>query len=412
MRKSGKLRAARVIAEDTYRSALTLEENVRLRNSKRSSVTDTNTSRELRALLDAAVDGIIIIDHLGVIRSFNRAAERLFGFTNDEVVGRNVSMLMSEEDENAHDGHLARYVDTRAAHIIGKGRDVTVRRKDGSLFPAHLSVGAIAGEDPPRFVGFIHDITQSRRMEAESHQLQDRLTHVSRLATVGEMASGIAHELNQPLAAMATYAHACDRLLALAEPDIEEVRSALKLISDQAVRAGDIIRRMRGLARSDESVRAPVNINTLIDELSTLISSDAKAHGVQFRQELAPDLPAVSANGAQIQQVVVNLVRNALEALAPGRTAPARSEVVVATRRTPDGHVEISISDNGPGVADSLKDRIFDPFCTTKATGTGLGLAISRTIIAAHEGQLEYEPNQPTGARFNVRLVPETMDPT
>ena len=371
----------------------------------------TNTSRELRALLDAAVDGIIIIDHVGVIRSFNRAAQRLFGYSGEEALGQNVSILMTSEDEKAHDGYLARYTQTRTPHIIGKGRDVMVRRKDGSQFPAHLSVGVIAGEEPPRFVGFIQDITHSRRMEAESHQLQDRLTHVSRLATVGEMASGIAHELNQPLAAMATYAHACDRLLALPGPDIEEVRSALKLIADQAVRAGDIIRRMRALARGEESARAPVNVNTLIEELATLINSDAKAHGVSCRQELAADLPLVSANSAQIQQVVVNLVRNALEALAPERAATARAEVVIATRRLPDGRVEISVADNGPGVSAALQDRIFDPFCTTKATGTGLGLAISRTIVAAHDGTLDFEPNPPNGARFNVRLAPESTDP-
>ena len=409
MPKNAKLRSNSAIAEDTYRPAVALKDNVRLRNAKRPAVT-THTSRELRALLDAAVDGIIVIDHLGIIRSFNRAAERLFGFASDEVLGKNVSILMTGEDEKAHDNFLARYVETRVPHIIGRGRDVTARRKDGTVFAAHLSVGAVAGEEPPRFVGFVHDVTHSRRMEAESHQLQDRLTHVSRLATVGEMASGIAHELNQPLAAMATYAHACDRLLALPDPDIEEVRSALKLIADQAVRAGDIIRRMRALARSEESARSPVNVNTLIEELTTLITSDAKTHGVVYRQVLASNLPPVSANGAQIQQVVVNLVRNALEALSPGRAAGGRGEVVVATRLMPDERVEISVSDNGPGVSESLGDRIFDPFCTTKATGTGLGLAISRTIIEAHEGRLEYEPNLPAGARFTLRLPPKWTD--
>jgi len=409
MPKNAKLRSRPAIAEDTYRSAVALKENVRLRNAKRPAVS-THTSRELRAVLDAAVDGIIVIDHLGIIRSFNRAAERLFGFASDEVLGKNVSILMTGEDEKAHDGFLTRYVETRVPHIIGRGRDVTARRKDGTVFPAHLSVGVIAGEEPPRFVGFVHDVTHRRRMEAESHQLQDRLTHVSRLATVGEMASGIAHELNQPLAAMATYAHACDRLLALPEPDIEEVRSALKLIADQAVRAGDIIRRMRALARSEESARSPVNVNTLIEELTTLITSDAKTHGVVYRQVLASNLPPVLANGAQIQQVVVNLVRNALEALSPERAAGGQAEVVVATRLMPDERVEISVSDNGPGVSESLADRIFDPFCTTKATGTGLGLAISRTIIEAHEGRLEYEPNLPAGARFTLRLPPQWTD--
>jgi two-component system, LuxR family, sensor kinase FixL len=195
----------------------------------------------------------------------------------------------------------------------------------------------------------------------------------------------------------------------LPDPDVEEVRSTLKLIADQAVRAGDIIRRMRALARSEESTHSHVDVNALIQELSPLINSDAKAHGVQWRQALSPGLPPISANGAQIQQVVVNLVRNALEAVSPASSQP---EVVVATNRTPDGHVEISIRDNGPGVPESLKERIFDPFCTTKATGTGLGLAISRTIVAAHGGTLGYEPNLPTGARFNLRLAAASMDST
>jgi two-component system sensor kinase FixL len=379
-----------------------------LQNAKQSPLTNINY-RELQAVLDAAVDGIIIIDHRGSIRSFNRAAERLLGFTSAEAIGQNIGILMNRDDQNDHDGFLRRYQENRIPHIIGTGRDVTVRRKDGTVFPAHLSVGAIAGEEPPRFVGFIHDITDSRRMQAESHQLQDRLTYVSRLATVGEMASGIAHELNQPLAAMATYAHACDRLLGLPQPDIEEVRSALKLIADQAVRAGDIIRRMRSLARSEESARAPVSVNTLINELATLINSDAKAHGVSYRQELGTGLSDVCASGAQIQQVVVNLVRNALEAVG-GSHAGRPAEVLIVTRQLLDGRVEISVRDNGPGVPQALREQIFDPFCTTKAAGTGLGLAISRSIVAAHEGTLEYEPNVPDGARFNLRLDPARMN--
>lgn len=363
---------------------------------------DPELPQELNALLDAAVDGIILINHVGLIQVFNRSAERLFGYESSEVIGRNVSLLMTENDQGAHDSYLTRYAATRVPHIIGKGREINAQRKDGSVFPAFLSVGVVAGTEPPRFVGFVQDITNRRQSEQDGLRLQERLMHVSRLATIGEMASGIAHELNQPLAAIATYAHACDRLLGLPEPEIEEIQTALREIAEQAVRAGDIIRRLRSLARAENPQHGPADVNAVIAELTDLIQSDAKAHGVAYRAELAPDLPQVMLDRAQIQQVVLNLVRNALEALALAQL-DAR-EVVVRTRRTPEGEVEIAVCDNGPGVDSQIADRMFDPFCTTKADGTGLGLAISRTIVRAHGGSLEHLPQVAPGACFAIRL--------
>jgi two-component system sensor kinase FixL len=370
--------------------------------------TESKSSQELQALLDAAVDGIVVIDHSGSIQSFNRAAQDLFGYLSEEIVGRNVRVLMTSEDSAAHDAHLARYVETRNPHVIGKGREVDARRKDGTVFPARLSVGEVPGTNPPRFVGFIHDITAQRRVDAEAHRLQDRLMHVSRLATVGEMASGIAHELNQPLAAIATYAHACDRLLGVPDPEIDEVRAALQQIADQAVRAGDIIRKLRSLARTDDGQRLPTDVNTVIEELTDLIQSDAKAHGVQYKRELAANLPMVVLDRSQIQQVVLNLVRNALEALALGQLGAA--QIVITTRCNANDEVEISVRDSGPGVDGALVHRIFDPFCSTKPTGTGLGLPISRTIMRAHGGALEYQPNIPAGACFIVKLPSTRTD--
>jgi two-component system, LuxR family, sensor kinase FixL len=366
------------------------------------------SARELQALLDAAVDGIVLINHRGVVEAFNRSAEQLFGYESSEIIGQNVSMLMTENDAGAHDGYLERYVATRAPHIIGKGREINARRKDGSLFPAFLSVGVVTGADPPRFVGFVHDITDRRKSEQEGMRLQDRLMHVSRLATIGEMASGIAHELNQPLAAIATYAHACDRLLGVPNPEIDEVQIALRQIADQAVRAGDIIRRLRSLARAENGQHGPADVNAVVAELTDLIQSDAKSHGVTYRAVLAPGLPQTMLDRAQIQQVVLNLVHNALEALAPARLNI--KEVVVHTRLTQEGDVEIAVSDNGPGVDDRIADRMFDPFCTTKADGTGLGLAISRTIVHAHGGTLNYVPHAPAGACFEIRLPVERVD--
>ena len=242
----------------------------------------------------------------------------------------------------------------------------------------------------------------SLKPDDDSRRLQDRLLHVSRLAAVGEMASGIAHELNQPLAAVANYAQACERLLGLPNPDLEEVRDALRQIAAQAVRAGDIINRLRGLTRAREARGESSDVNSLIRELNDLIESDARHHQARCHIELAEPLPSIVLERTQIQQVVLALVRNALEALAE---MPAEErEVRVRTVRTADGDVQIEVCDNGPGVSPDIVQRLFDPYCTTKPAGTGLGLASSRTIARAHGGTLDHRPNPPGGACFVLRL--------
>lgn len=233
-------------------------------------------------------------------------------------------------------------------------------------------------------------------------RLQDRLLHVSRLATVGEMSSGIAHELNQPLCAMANYAQACDRLLALPDPDIAEVRDSLQAIASQALRAGEIIRRLRSLARPHLARPGLTDINPLITELTDLIQSSAKHHRVRYRFEAGIGLPRVQIDRSQIQQLVLNLVCNSIEALA--EAPPESPEVVVRTARSAAGDVEVSVSDEGPGVPAAIAPHLFAPFCTSKAAGTGLGLAVSRTIAHANSGSLKYRPNQPTGACFMLTL--------
>jgi two-component system sensor kinase FixL len=362
-------------------------------------------SDETQALLDAAVDGIVLIDHLGSIQGFNRAAERLFGYRASEVLGRNVNVLMPEPDRGAHDGYLARYVRTRVPHIIGIGREVNAQHRDGTIFPALLSVGAVPGTDPPRFVGFIQDVSRRRESEEEARRLQERLMHVSRLTTVGEMASGIAHEINQPLTAVLNYAQACERLLRLPDADLEEVRGALQQIAAQALRAGDVIKRLRTLAHSHDPTYEVAEVNALIEELSDFIEATAKAHDTRYRLELACGLPSVRVDRAQIQQVVLNLVRNAIEAL----SGPS-GEVILRTSLADDGNVEIAVADNGPGVSPAIAPRLFHPFCTSKPAGTGLGLAISRTIVASHGGTLGYRANVPSGACFFLRLPGATQD--
>ena len=380
----------------------------------------------LQAVMDAAVEAIILIDGRGTVSAFNRSAERLFGYTASEVLGRNVAVLMGEPYRSAHDDYLARYAETRIPHIIGVGREIEARRKDGSVFPAFLSVGEVAGDGPHRYVGLIRDVTierqaratleaerdraEARQAEAQAaRQLQERLTHVARMATMGEMAAGIAHELNQPLSAIATYARACDRFLSATEPDLEETRSSVREIANEAMRAGDIIRRLRQVMGGRASEQVATDVSALVDDLVVLAEADARVHKTRIQFELTRGLPRVRTDHAQLQQLILSLVRNAIEALADQPNGDRR--VTVRTAPHLRSHVELSVSDNGPGVEPSIIDHLFAPFVTTKAQGTGLGLCISQTIARTHGGTIGYRPAEPAGACFYVRL-PIIEDPT
>ena len=218
-------------------------------------------SSQLLAVMDAAVDAVILIDGSGSIQAFNRAAERIFGWRADEIHGRNVSLLMPEPDRSAHDGYLTRYLATGHSRVIGVGRDMLAQRRDGSTFPIHLSVGHVAGSEPAQFVGFIRDLTAQRQEEEQARTSTERLMNVSRLATMGEMAAGIAHELNQPLSAIANYAYASERFLNLPQPDLEETREAVREIAAEALRAGVIIRRLRHIVRGNDDKREQLHLD-------------------------------------------------------------------------------------------------------------------------------------------------------
>jgi len=238
-----------------------------------------------------------------------------------------------------------------------------------------------------------------------SDALHGRMLQVSRLATIGEMAAGVAHELNQPLTAIANYAQACDRLLGRPQADLEDVRQALREIADQAVRAGEILRRLRSLARSQPMRRERTDINVVIVQIQDLVLADARVHRAYARLDLTPGLPHVSIDAVQLQHVILNLVRNGLEA--SSTTASDPRELRLGTGLSADGDVEITICDNGPGLSAQALERLFDPFFSTKAEGTGLGLAISNTVVRAHGGSLGHRPNLPHGACFCIRLPAE-----
>jgi C4-dicarboxylate-specific signal transduction histidine kinase len=252
------------------------------------------------------------------------------------------------------------------------------------------------------------DVTDARRAEAEAREARERMMHVSRLATLGEMASGISHELNQPLTAIANYAQASTRLLSANTTDLTDVRDAVEQITAQALRAGEIIRRLRSLVRNRTTDRELASINEVIEELGSLTRADARASDVRMVLELKPGLPRLSVDRIQIQQVLLNLLRNSIDALEV--LPPERREVVIRTELDGMGDILITVADTGPGVPIELLQRLFMPFATSKANGTGLGLAISRTIVEAHGGRLDYQAAAPRGAAFTVRL-PATQEP-
>jgi PAS domain S-box-containing protein len=253
------------------------------------------------------------------------------------------------------------------------------------------------------------DVTETRRGEREVREAHERMTHVSRLATMGEMASGIAHEINQPLAAITSYAQASARLLAGPSPDLSDVRDALQQIAAQALRAGEIIHRLRSLVRNRATTRERADANEVIAQIEPLTRADARASEVRLDFELVAGLPHVNVDRIQIQQVVLNLVRNAIDAVRDA--PPGQREICVRTAPTQDGHVQILVEDNGPGVAAQIRAQLFTPFVTTRQNGTGLGLAVSRTIVEAHRGRLDYRPREPHGACFTMTLPPETAAP-
>jgi len=444
--------------------------------------------REFQAVLDAAVDAVVLFDHEGRVELLNHAGERMFGYNEQEVIGLKVNILLPEPYRSQHEDYLRHYIEAGEPRIIGIGRELIAKRRDGSEFSAELAVGRVQGTDPPRFVGFIrditvrrnaeealrrseaqltiaqeianlgnyvvhfdgkyedywsphlyrvlgrrygepyiavyeylepmvhpadrarwqqahaeldatgrqmdieyrvihpdgslryvhhlaqttraadgrplrqvgtlHDITDRRHAEDEARQMQDRIAHFGRISTMGEMAAGIAHEVNQPLTAIATYAQACQREL--------------------------------------------VEANRLLEDVLTLAQTDARHNGVRMLLEAAPQAPLVQADAVQIQQVVLNLVRNSIDAMV--EVPEARREIVLRTLVDSEGDVEFMVADRGIGVDATTMAELFNPFFTTKPGGTGLGLSISRSIVRAHGGKLWCGANPGGGARFFFTL--------
>lgn len=480
------------------------------------------------ALFAAAVDPIVLIDREGRITGFNLAAEQVFGWREADVLGERVSILMPGPYRDEHDGYMSRYLGTGQRRIIGIGREVVARRRDGSTFPIDLSVGEFVSGAEHGFVGILRDITARKAQEAElrrtteelrlifeqtptalalldaegrivdvnracesllgrdaealrgrhhgdlladadravvegalseviagrgetwsrdvqylrgdgrplpallhagvardvegrpllaiceivdrsqlfeatreAEDLRTRLAHVARIGTLGEMVSGIAHEVNQPLTAIANYANAARRFVLAGDSDPAELAGILDKIAAQAERAGQVIRGLRNLTRRRDAVREPLDCAALIAEVARLVEFELRARGWRLLTRIDGPLPPVYGDGVQIQQVLLNLIRNGIEAMAEAAQGDA---IEVHAEAVDGGNVEIRVCDRGPGLRREVEDHLFEPFFTTKAQGMGLGLSICKSLMRAHDGDLRYQPGRDGGAEFIMRL--------
>ncbi len=365
----------------------------------------------LRTILDTVPDALIVIGEDGHITSFSQAAVHMFGYEEAEVLGKNVNMLMPSPHREAHDGFMQHYLDTGEKHIIGIGRAVEALKKDGTIFPIHLEVGEAVVGDHRLFTGFVRDLTEQKKTEAEMQSLQNDLLRASRLSDVGTLASALAHEINQPLTAITNYMSAARDMIEVDEDDDPNgdrafLREALSECVSESLRAGTIVRRLREFVTTGEINRQKLSLAKMVEDATTLGLVGAHEDGVDWSIDIGPGVSAIYADRVQMQQVMVNLMRNAIEAMQHSQEKKLR----IVLRSTPDDFVEITVSDTGPGIDPEIAKSIFNPFASTKGDGMGLGLSICRTIVEAHDGTIEAEEREDGGTVFRVRLPKISME--
>lgn len=356
----------------------------------------------LRSILATVPDAMVVIDEAGTILSFSAAAERMFGYAEDEVIRRNVKMLMPSPDRERHDDYLVNYLTTGERKIIGIGRVTTALHRDGSTFPIELSVGEARLGGHRIFTGFIRDLTERQRTLLRLQDLQSELAHVGRVSEMGTLASSLAHELNQPLTAVASY---CEGARELLEQDPDEqalamAREALDEAAQQAVRAGQIVRRLRDFMSNGEMEQRVESLQRLINEANALALVGSREHGIDVQLSLDPAADKVCVDRIQIQQVLVNLIRNAIDAMidAPQRCLSVRTSLRGA------GLVEVTVEDTGGGISETVAPQLFQPFVTSKENGMGIGLSICRTIVEAHGGRVWFKPREGGGTAFHFTI--------
>ena len=361
-----------------------------------------DVENKLRLVVEGSLNGIVLINGHGRIDLVNTATEMLFGYWREELIGQPIEILVPERFRESHPIFRSDFVAASKAPVMGAGRELFGRRKDGTEFPVEIGISRIHGEKGVLALAVIVDVSARKKAEAESHQYREELAHLSRIELVAEMATAFAHELNQPLSGIMNNASAGRRFIAKGRADMPKLDHLLEAVVMDARRSGEIIRNIRVMVRKGEGARIPMKVNSIITEVVQLLHSEALERHCTVESKLDPDLPAVSANPVLIQQVLLNIMINALDAMR--QTPAAERRVIISSRPHADHKVWIGVRDFGTGLPKENPDRIFDPFFSTKQDGLGMGLSIARSIISSHGGELAAENAEGGGAWVHFSL--------
>ena len=399
-----------------------LEENIRRKTAHltesnlalKRSIDELNHSRhqllereaKLNSILNASIEGIIVIDTSGIIVSVNAAVENIFGYSAEELIGFSVNLLMPITMRKKQDYYLEKYLRIFVPKVIGQIREVEGLRKDGSLVPLDMTIAEFPLDGMQYYSGIVRDVSTRKLQEQQEKEHLEKLAHVTRLGLMGEMASGIAHEVNQPLSAVVNYTQVCLRFIENENLDLEKISETLKKANQQALKAGQIIHSMREFVKPRKIHRSTVDINELIYDAISIFEADFKQHLIAMRFELTKNLPCVIIDRVQIEQVILNLIRNSIDAL---KELPqfTQRQLSIETSLNPLYYIVIRVKDNGPGLSPIQREKILTPFFTTKASGMGMGLSISRSLVEAHHGTLHFNSKEDKGTTFYFTLPTE-----
>jgi PAS domain S-box-containing protein len=375
-----------------------------------SDIRDRDT--KTRRIIDSALDAVLSIDERGRVTEWNAQAETMFGWGRDEAVGRTLSELfIPHRYRDAHDKGLKHFLTTGEGPLLNRRIEITALHRDGTEFPVEVSIAPYQIDGNWEFSGFVRDITEKKAAEASTRrhrEMEMELAHANRLATMGQLSASIAHEVNQPIGAAVTNAHAAARWLGAMPPNMDEVRQALSRIVTNGNRATDVLSRIRAFIKKAPPRNESLDVNHAVLEVVALTRSEAKKNKVDVQMQLAEGLPVVQGDRVQLQQVLLNLIINAIEAMSASEAGSRR--LLISSAKSEPNDVSIEVQDSGPGLPVASVEQIFQAFYTTKPAGLGMGLSICRSIVEAHGGKLRAAAGDPTGAIFTFTLPVHSND--
>jgi len=353
------------------------------------------------AIVDTAIEAVILFSSDGTIKRINASAEKMFDYSQRELKGQNITVLMPDDAIHEHNNYMQRFLSSKIPAELSTARELMAKHRNGKIFPIELSIGEVLHQKKRSFVGLIRDISQQRSAEDQARLRLDQLAHVGRLNALGEMASGIAHEINQPLAAISLFAQAGKRFLATG--NAEKASESFDKLSLHAQRAGAIIERIQNMANKHQSEKVTVDCQSLLSGVAELAEAEARIYDIEISLKIDENVPPLSLDIVQIQQVALNLIRNGMQAMRSVQCEHGKT-IRLCARLIPNDFVEIAVIDSGAGVAKQVESELFEPFSSTKEYGMGMGLSISRAIVESHGGQLYFQNNLDYGATFFFSL--------